>query len=272
MPKGEKWISAEAGERRKLFMKLSLSIMLAVLSIYLVENSVSAASEDIVAAWLFEGINGGIVKDATGNGHDGKIIGDPRIVDGKSGRGLEFDGVDDYVEVPHSEDLNLETFTLAAWIKMGNTGANQNVIVKKIPNPEKKTYQLISHTGSAGAMRGSFHVGGVNRVVMGLTPVTDDEWHHTASTYDGSTLKVYLDGELEAEVPADGVPDKTDAPLGLGSSCPGQFMKGIIDEALVMKVAIEEQDIREIMNNGLMLYLAISLRGKLATTWAEIKT
>ncbi len=253
-------------------MKLSLCITSVIMAICLLENSVSAAREDIVAAWLFEGINGGIVKDATGNGHDGIIIGDPRIVDGKLGKGLEFDGVDDYVEVPHSEDLDLETFTLAAWIKMGDTGANQNVIVKKIPSPEKKTYQLLSHTGSAGAMRGSFHVGGVNRVVMGLTPVTDDEWHHTASTYDGSMLKIYLDGELEAEAPADGVPDKSDAPLGLGSSCPGQFMKGIIDEAFVMKVAIEEQDIKEIMDNGLILYLAIDSNGKLATTWAKIKT
>lgn len=252
-------------------MKVLLSVIVSItFSICSVEADAFAAREDIVAAWLFEGIDGGIVKDVTGNGHDGKIVGEPQIVEGKFGKGLEFDGVDDYVEVPHSDDLNFTTFTLAAWIKMANTGANQQVIVKKIPDPERKTYQLMSHTDSAGAMRGSFHVGGANRVVMGVTPVTDEEWHHTATTYDGSTLKVYLDGEMETEVAASGTPDTSDAPLGLGSSCPGQFMKGVIDEAFVMNVAMEEEDIREIMD-GLMLYLAVQFHRKISSAWGAIK-
>jgi hypothetical protein len=254
-----------------IMKRLMLVIVFVTLSVCLAGTSAFAAREDIVAAWLFEGIEGNTVKDATGNGHDGEIVGDPKIAEGKFGKGLEFDGVDDYVEVPHSDDLNFETFTLAAWIKMGNTGANQNVIVKKIPSPERKTYQLISHTGSAGAMRGSFHVDGANRVVMGIIPVTDEEWHHTATTYDGSTLKVYLDGELESEVAADGTPDTSDAPLGLGSSCPGQFMKGIIDEAFVVSVALEQEEIKEIMTNGLMESLSVQFRGKLAATWGAIK-
>jgi hypothetical protein len=252
-------------------MKLLLVVIVSIaFSICLVGPNAFAAREDIVAAWIFEGIDGGIVKDVTGNGHDGKIVGDPQIAEGKFGKGLEFDGVDDYVEVPHSEDLDLDTFTLAAWVKMGSTGANQNIIVKKIPDPEQKTYQLISHTDSAGAIRGSFHVGGANQVVMGVTPVTDEEWHHTVTTYDGSILRVYLDGEMEAEVPASGEPDKTDAPLGLGSSCPGQFMKGIIDEACVISVALEQEDIKEMMD-GLMQYLAVKSHGKLASAWGLIK-
>jgi hypothetical protein len=252
-------------------MKALLSIIVSIIfSICLVESDALAAREDIVAAWLFEEMDGGTIRDVTGNGHDGKIVGDPQMAEGKFGRGLEFDGVDDYVEVPHSDDLNLDTFTLAAWIRMGSTGANQNIIVKKIPNPEQKTYQLISHTGSAGAIRGSFHVGGGNQVVMGVTPVTDEEWHHTVTTYDGSILRLYLDGEMEDEVPASGEPDKTDAPLGLGSSCPGQFMKGIIDEACVMNVALEVEDIKEMMD-GLKLYLAVESHGKVAAIWGVIK-
>ena len=262
---------ARCKEDETIMKVLLIAIVSIALSTCLIGADASAALEGIVAAWLFEGIDGDTVRDVTGNGHDGTIVGDPQIVKGKFGDGLEFDGVDDYVEVPHSDDLNLHNFTLAAWIKMGNTGANQNVIVKKIPTPELKTYQLMSHTGSAGAMRGSFHVGGANRVVMGVTPVTDEEWRHTAMTYDGSTLKVYLDGKVEAEVAADGEPDTSDAPLGLGSACPGEFMQGIIDDAIVMSVAVEEEDIREMME-GLNVYLAVEFHGKLAATWGAIKT
>lgn len=249
-------------------MKVLLLVVSIMFSIFLIEAGASAASENMVAAWNFEGVNGDTVIDATGNGHDGILVGGAQIADGKFGKGVELDGVDGYVEVPHSEDLNLDTFTLAAWIRMGNTGANQNVIVKKIPDPEQKTYQLMSHTGSAGAMRGSFHVGGANSVVMGLTPVIDDEWHHTAATYDGSTLKLYLDGELESEVAATGTPDATDAPLGLGSAIPGQFMLGIIDEVFVMDVALEQEDIVEMMDG---LNLSVEFHGKLAATWGVIK-
>ena len=50
--------------------------------------------EALVGAWLFDEGAGETAKDASGNGHDGELLG-PKRVNGKFGSALEFDGVDD---------------------------------------------------------------------------------------------------------------------------------------------------------------------------------
>ena len=70
-------------------------------------------------------------------------------------------------------------------------------------------------------------------------------------------------------MPADCTPDETDAPVGLGSACPGQFMKGVIDEAIIIDIALEQEDIEEMMD-GLVQYLAVEFHGKLASAWGAI--
>ncbi len=51
--------------------------------------------EDAVGIWLFDEGNGDIAKDSSGNGNEGQIMNAPEWVDGKSGKALRFDGVDD---------------------------------------------------------------------------------------------------------------------------------------------------------------------------------
>lgn len=49
--------------------------------------------DTIIGIWLFdEGISNG-VKDASGNGHDGIVVGMPEVVDGKFGKALSFGGI-----------------------------------------------------------------------------------------------------------------------------------------------------------------------------------
>ena len=46
---------------------------------------------------------------------------------------------------------------------------------------------------------------GQNTPIVGTTPIADNEWHHAAATFDGTTFAVYLDGNLEAR----STPDST---------------------------------------------------------------
>ena len=48
--------------------------------------------ESMMAVWLFDKRQGNKAIDATKNGHDGKIEGGTKRVNGKFGKGLEFDG------------------------------------------------------------------------------------------------------------------------------------------------------------------------------------
>ena len=60
---------------------------------------ISNASADAIGVWLFDEGNGKIVKDLSGNGHHGEIIGEVAWADGKFETALEFDG--GHVSVPH---------------------------------------------------------------------------------------------------------------------------------------------------------------------------
>ncbi|HUV66418.1 MAG TPA: hypothetical protein VMW24_21190, partial [Sedimentisphaerales bacterium] len=57
------------------------------------------------------------VLDAAGNGHDGTFNGNPQWVDGKYGKALHFDGVDDYVTHSLPGDQTYAAFTVAVWVK-----------------------------------------------------------------------------------------------------------------------------------------------------------
>ena len=69
-------------------------------------------SDGIVAYWDFNEKGGDTATDSSGNGHDGKLMGDPKWTeDGYFGGALEFDQDGDEVNVPYHEDLNQDPQT-----------------------------------------------------------------------------------------------------------------------------------------------------------------
>ncbi len=79
-------------------------------------------SAELVAYWAFDEGSGDTVLDSTGNGNNGTING-AQWGQGKFGPALEFNGQDNYVEVPSSDDLEInENVTVAAWINWTDAG------------------------------------------------------------------------------------------------------------------------------------------------------
>ncbi len=85
--------------------------------------------DDIVAYWAFNEMKGETASDSSGNGHDGTLIGDPQWVDGYFGGGLEFDQVQDEVNIPYNADLNSEVFTICAWANVEPGSSNHRAVV-----------------------------------------------------------------------------------------------------------------------------------------------
>ncbi|MHC4228239.1 MAG: hypothetical protein ACYSW0_12510, partial [Planctomycetota bacterium] len=92
--------------------------IVSVLSLVLT-TAAEAADPDLVAHWRFDETSGTTAFDASGNGHDGTIMGDPQWVPGKLGGALEFDGAGDYVDCGASPDYEIAVnITIACWIKV----------------------------------------------------------------------------------------------------------------------------------------------------------
>jgi len=99
------------------------------------------------------------------------------------------------------------------------------------------------------------------------TPLpTTGTWHHIAGTYDGSTIRLYVDGVEKASSSVSGPIQTSSTPLYIGnkpfSSYSGDYFKGIIDEVRIYNRALLHQEINDTMNNelpatsGLVLYLS----------------
>lgn len=223
-----------------------------------------------VGAWLFDKGNGNVAKDSSGNGNEGTLMNGPKWVPGKFGKALEFDGSDDYVNVNYNSSL-----------KLGNNGAIS--LWFKPSDLQPDTHNIISYGGGdyasgfllnqygASIFYGYWKTPGPSVTVN--PAFFADDWVHLVLTNDNGNLKVYLNGKQKGTGTSGGS-ITNDYPIYIGATPGGWRVSGIIDDVAIFNVALEEEDIQTIMNQGLERALgitAVSPAGKLATTWNSIK-
>ena len=230
--------------------------------------------ETVIGVWLFDTDPRDDVADNSGNGHDGVLQGNVKWIQGKFGRALEFPGVSgSLVSIPHAPEFNLSTFTIVAWYKGEATDSWQYLVSKEIPH-NSRNYSIGVNKGT-GVMTTQITVGAEQwKTATGRTMLTDGEWYHMAGTYDGSFIRSWVNGVMEGQTGEQGEPDHPEEqPLRIGA-VNGIPVKGVIDEVALFSVALEEEDIQEIMNNGLaeaLQILAVAPAEKLTLTWGRIK-
>lgn len=114
-------------------------------------------------------------------------------VPGSNG-GLDFDGVDDYVAIADDPSLNISgNITIEAWIKPTNTTTTVQNVVSKSSSSQNNGY-IFPRTDDAWTNFTAYLTVGGSWKVLSAPYTTTNEWHHTAVTYDGSTIRLYLDG------------------------------------------------------------------------------
>ena len=227
----------------------------------------------LVGAWLFDDGKGEAVTDSSDNGLDGKIAkGKPKWVDGKFDGAMEFGG-QDMVTVDDDNALDLEEFTIAAWVNIPKvSGAWQIIASKEHRNPTGRNYGLFGHINS-GVVHYSFTTNSGWKSFDAKTVVTDGDWHHVAGTYDGSDFKLYLDGAVDAQVSPGTKPDNHDNFFVIGGcDIGGYWMTGVIDEVVLYDRALSEQELNDLIEDGMSVALDVQPGGKLVTTWSRLKS
>jgi hypothetical protein len=151
----------------------------------------------IVSWWQAEGNANDSVGSNNGTLQNGATFGA-----GKVGQGFSLDGVNDDVSVPDNANLRAANFTLEAWIKTSTIPPFQNpaFIAARTDVTAQNGYELsVEYAGvpHAGAARCDVQGAATAGTVEGTTVVADGNFHHVACTYDGTTVKLYVDGVLE---------------------------------------------------------------------------
>ena len=238
--------------------------------------------ETLGGVWLFDEGKGKTVKDHSGNGNDGTIMGDPQWVDSDLGPALKFDGKDDYLEIPHSDTVNVgeDDFTLVAWLNPAAPGGGNGIISKGAWCWNGGWILDIGDTGP-GAIRLETSAGGGNNgsIISPAGTMDVNKWQFVAAsvTRDSDSF-IYRDGEEVAVQVVEGN-DLTQEGYALLMGCllecnklPGGFFSvSITHVALFNGVALTLDETEMIRDQGLEAILPVSPKAKLATTWGKLK-
>lgn len=201
----------------------------------------------IVAAYGFEETDRIIAADASGYGNHGYIRGATRVSEGRYGRGLKFDGIDDWVSISSSNSLGIQdAFSLEAWVKPLDAG-QQSVIAKE--QSGGSVYNLYAFD-SDGLPASSIMLAENQavRTLPGVSPLPTNEWSHLVATYDGKVQKLYVNGVEVSSRAQTGLIKSSQGVLRIGGNkLFGDFFNGYIDEVRVYNRALPATDVIENM-------------------------
>jgi len=206
-------------------------------------------TDGLIGFWTMDksDIQGNIVKDVSGENHHGKIGGDPKPIQGKIEEALDFDGKDDYVELP---DLGNEpAVSVDVWAKADQPFPDIRGLVSTFDPPQWK----------AGSVHFKFEANKIDILKNGggriQVPAEPNRWYHVGYTCDTkkNQLILYIDGKLINTVPAGAEPNNL-THLRIGSEHEGRYFPGILDEARIYNRALTEKEMKqnfEVQRNNL---------------------
>ncbi len=193
----------------------------------------------------------GVIHDESGAGNDGRVFGAQWVKDGKFGGAYRFHitNLTDRIVIPNSDTLNPDRLTLSAWIKAADRDGFWNRIMDK---DWRNAYCLdLGGDYNGKAARGKLQFETSAGYLGSDRALDDDQWHHVAATYDGKTLRSFIDG-VEKSRPAKnpGPLKKTGWDLCIGNSLvdygTGEFLAfdGLIDEVRIYNRALSAAEIK----------------------------
>jgi len=192
----------------------------------------------------------GVVTDRTGRNNNGQAFGAKWTALGKQAGGYDFTATNNYIRVRHSPTLNSKETTLAVWFKTGLSDAITRTIIEKYASGGYVLGIEGNSNGSQNKGKLCFSINGHECVSDKV--VTDNSWHHGAATFDGESLKLYVDGQLQKQATKwkGGIAANTnELSIGMNRSNPapgekGWSFEGTLDEIMIFDHALTEAEVK----------------------------
>lgn len=228
--------------------------------------SPSPARADKVLEYLFDDPSATQAVDTSGNGLHGDFMGSNiHIGPGLHGNGIVLNGTDDFINVGDHDVLDFRgSYTLMAWVNYRRTDEFRAELMEK-GGAYWLNVRLNERDGSDDTQQA--RAGGFFDPCSGKqstyhfrvdspAPVAEGTWTHLASTYNGSRLKIYVNGELVNSLSVKRPVCVNDNPLAVGAKyVPANnsnmnFVAGMLDDVRVYDNALSASRIRTLMGAG----------------------
>lgn len=226
-------------------------------------------ADDLVLHLSFDDLNGDVAKDLSKFENDATFKGNPKLVKGQFGKAVDFDGKT-WAEIPDHASIDIvDGITIELWANLRKAG-NEQTGVEKGTTWKAGLYTLAPYYRNGSILQffdlpehcDDENIGG---------NIQDETWHFMAGTWDGTTIKLYIDGELNKELECKGKLTPNDDPLFIGARGGTQrFVNGALDEIKMYNYALTADELKDDMENPHAL--SVVPQRKLATTWARLKS
>ncbi len=175
-----------------------------------------------------------------------------------------------YHNVVNSASLQLSRFTVAAWFKTSSNFGSDAMIVNKGGVGSESSSQNMNYgiwMTSSEKIRGGFETSSAaDHFATSANSFNDGQWHYAVVTYDGSNVRLYIDGAQVATKSTSGASPETSGtkPVRIGANSrvtpPGNFFTGEVDEVRVWNNAKTAQQVIDafvgsINTSGQVLYI-----------------
>jgi hypothetical protein len=203
----------------------------------------SPPTSNLAGWWKLDDGSGSTAIDSSGQGNTGTLTAmDPATdwVAGTIGGALHFDGIDDYVDCGNNASLQItgSEVSISVWIKVDVAEDESGIAMKTSNSNWIDGYGLYANTNSI-----TFYVTAYT-IAASKSFTADDQWHHVVGTYDGSSIRVWIDGVAGVAYSHTG--NITNAvhsfEIGRGASDSYNFA-GTLDDIRVYNAALTEADV-----------------------------
>lgn len=168
------------------------------------------------------------------------------------GAGTSYDFASNHMLTPNSPSLNPSFLSIEAWIKADSWGTNswENVIVSK-DGWASGNEGYVLRAGANGTLSFNFSGAGTWREVTSAPTMQTGKWYHVAGTYDGTTMRAYINGQEVGTTAYTGTVTNGTYDLYLGRAAytvgGTRYFDGNIDEVRIWNAAVPQTAIQDYM-------------------------
>ena len=225
-----------------------------------------APTTGLVAHWTFNEEGGLAVYDSTPNGSSGTLTNGATRVSGigaASNKAVNFDGVDDYIEVGDLAVLNVtDDISISLWFKTDAVQVGSLVSKLRNASPDQGYHLAMDNGdwGSAGTLSFRISTDNVKPKLVTANSFADNQWHHVVAIYksDGvSTPKIYVDGAEKSGTvsgnPVTSIGSATGYKFRIGRYSPdayGFHFKGLIDDVRIYNQPLSSTEVSALYAAG----------------------
>lgn len=254
-------------------------LVIATILLLISSNALADLEDSLVAHYKFDGN----ASDSSGNGNNATIYGNVQLTEDRFGNANSaylFNGIDGSIKAPHSSSLDITgPITISCWVKAQNTYWRCGLIRKADAYEPIAGYSLNAVDDKANLgmnyLTGGWYSGGG---MYSDALVVNNSWHLVTGTYDGTEMRIYIDGQLDRSITYSGGLGSNTADLHIGyyhypyhdgrEGRNNVTLNGAIDDVRIYNRALSSSEIQQLAGGGGqtgMVNVAASANGGVAS-------